>query len=113
MAGPSPADDGLAQAVRRVRLAAGSLAGPLDVWTIAVAAAQAVPDVLDPALERLTPSPFAGLAGRARGGPRGRRGEASTGGGSPGSTGYTGSIGGAGGGADRAGGPRERSPRRA
>src|SRR5947208_11185920 len=63
MAGPSPADDGLAQAVRRVRLAAGSLAGPLDVWTIAVAAAQAVPDVLDPALERLTPSPFAGLAG--------------------------------------------------
>src|SRR5256885_2178884 len=62
MAGPSPADDGLAQAVRRVRLAAGSLAGPLDVWTIAVAAAQAGPGGVRSALARLAPPPLARVA---------------------------------------------------
>src|SRR3954468_6087410 len=63
MANPPRADDGVTQAVRRVRLAAGSLAGPLDVFAVVAAAAQALPDALNPALEKLAPSPFAGLGG--------------------------------------------------
>src|SRR3954469_23562097 len=74
MADPSPPEHGLTQAVRRARLPPGSLAGPLDLWAVAVAAAQAVPDVLDPALERLTPSPYAGLAGLLADGGAARRG---------------------------------------
>src|SRR5437763_15398706 len=62
MAEPSPAD-GVVQAVRRVRLAAGSLAGPLDAFTVVAAAARALPGVLSPTLAKLTTSPYAGLAG--------------------------------------------------
>jgi hypothetical protein len=63
MASQPRADDGVKEAVRRVRLAAGSFAGPLDAFTIAAAVAQGLPDVLNPALEQLAPSPFGGLEG--------------------------------------------------
>jgi len=42
---PQPADAGVRDAVRRVRLAAASLASPLDAAGLALAAAQALPSL--------------------------------------------------------------------
>jgi len=61
--GPQPAEAAVAAAVRGVRVAAAQLAQPLGAAGFAFAAAQALPSVVEPALEALQPSPFSVLFG--------------------------------------------------
>jgi hypothetical protein len=58
---PQPTD-GVRAAVRRVRLATASLANPLGAVGLALATAEALPSLLEPALASLAPSPFGVLA---------------------------------------------------